>query len=173
MVGIGWSVQPRSGTAAQRRGDLPQARQHVVVQPGDLRHDDVRILAVLGETFHHGAEEGLREAGRAVERFFDRQLAGALSAFDLRPQFVEEHARLPVEGDCVLQEESHAASRIRVGSDTDRTGSMIIRQATRRTSPVHSANLRLRRIVGPHHDDHVFCLTRLSTVFFDVSSFRC
>ncbi len=88
--GPGGSMRAEARARPKRRGDFPQAREHVVVQPGDLRDDDLRIFAVLGQAFHHRTEERLWETGGTIEGFFDGELPRTLGAFHLRPELFEQ-----------------------------------------------------------------------------------
>jgi hypothetical protein len=60
------------------------------VQSVDLGQDRRRVLAVVGETLHHGAEKSLRETNRHIEGFFHRKLAGLLGSLDNVPASLEK-----------------------------------------------------------------------------------
>ena len=67
----------------------------MLVEPDHLGDDDVGVFAVLRQALHHGAEQRLREPGRAIERLFDGEPSRSLDALHLRPDFLEQHAGPP------------------------------------------------------------------------------
>src|SRR2546422_316047 len=89
------SVGSLQGTVAERRRDLLETAEHVLVEPDHLGDDDVGIFAVLRQALHHGTEKGLREPGRAIQRLFNGEPSGSLGALHLRPDFLEQHAGTP------------------------------------------------------------------------------
>src|SRR5579864_1021329 len=89
------SMHPLAAALAQRPRDVAEAAKRHVVQPGDLYDDDRGILAVVGKTLHHRAEECLRQPGGAIQSLLDGERPRPLSAFDLVPELVEEHAASP------------------------------------------------------------------------------
>jgi len=83
-----------STASSQSRCNFSKPREHMRLQPFHLSHDNPRVFAVLLKRLHHRAEEGLRESRGAVERFLDRQRAGALRTPDFFPQLLKEHDRV-------------------------------------------------------------------------------
>ena len=83
------------GALAERRRDLLKTPEHVLMEPDHLGDDDVGIFAVLRQALHHGAEQRLREPGRAIQRLFDGEPSRSLDALHLRPDFLEQHAGPP------------------------------------------------------------------------------
>ncbi len=83
------------GAAAQGLGDFLKTSEHVVVQSDHLGNDDVWIFSVLRQALHHGAKQGLREPGSAVQRLFHGQPSRALSTLHLRPDLFKQHSGTP------------------------------------------------------------------------------
>jgi len=88
-------VRALKRSMAKRRGDLGQPAEHMMVKPDDLRDDHIWVLAVLGQAFHHRAEQRLGEPCRAVQGLFYCERSGALRTLDLSPDLVEQHPRHP------------------------------------------------------------------------------
>lgn len=68
-----YSVRAPERMLTQRRGNLLEAAQEMMVQADDLNDDDVRVFPVLGKGLHHGTKQGLWQPGRAIERLLDGQ----------------------------------------------------------------------------------------------------
>jgi hypothetical protein len=50
------SVNALAPTFTERARNVAKPLQRDLVQPGNLRDDDARVLTVLNEAFHHGTK---------------------------------------------------------------------------------------------------------------------
>jgi len=71
-------------------GNLGQTSPYQLVQSVYLGQNHRRVLAVVGQTLHHRAEQGLRKTGRYVKSFLHRELASRFRSLDNVPAFLKK-----------------------------------------------------------------------------------